>query len=234
VNQYSKTPTHRVKAPGVRSAVVAVILSRAELKRASRLRRPPDFFELRLDSLTAEIPAGEIDPATLRAPVIVTARDPAEGGVQQLSISQRCDLLLRFLPHAAFVDVELRFAAQMEPVLTAAAAAAVQRIISLHALDKTPPIDVTQRALEHARELSADVFKLAVRTDTAEQLGRLLAFFDEAEGDTRISAMGVGKLGRASRIELARRGSALNYAHLGRAAVPGQLSLAEIRRVLGR
>jgi 3-dehydroquinate dehydratase len=44
--------------------------------------------------------------------------------------------------------------------------------------------------------------------------------------------MGIGKLGRLSRRLLARNGSVLNYAHLGTRAVEGQLSLAEMRRVI--
>jgi 3-dehydroquinate dehydratase len=43
--------------------------------------------------------------------------------------------------------------------------------------------------------------------------------------------MGIGKLGRRSRLELARRGCLLNYAHLGSPAAPGQLSLRDLRRL---
>ena len=42
--------------------------------------------------------------------------------------------------------------------------------------------------------------------------------------------MGIGELGRRTRLELLRRGSVLNYAHLGRARIAGQPSLRDIRR----
>ena len=45
-----------------------------------------------------------------------------------------------------------------------------------------------------------------------------------------ISAMGIGKLGRLSRVRLMQAGSVLNYAHLGEPSLEGQLSLAEARR----
>ena len=48
----------------------------------------------------------------------------------------------------------------------------------------------------------------------------------------KIAAMGMGKLGRAARLWCAKRGSVLNYAHLGAAQIDGQLSVAQWRRAL--
>ncbi len=42
--------------------------------------------------------------------------------------------------------------------------------------------------------------------------------------------MGMGKLGRESRRVLMKRGSVLNYAHIGRTRVAGQPSLSDLRR----
>ncbi|HAK06297.1 MAG TPA: hypothetical protein DCO65_03350, partial [Spartobacteria bacterium] len=67
-------------------------------------------------------------------------------------------------------------------------------------------------------------------TDNHTQLRLLLDFFDEQDVDLAVSAMGTGKLGAKSRLELMRRGSVLTYAHLGRASFPGQPSLREIQR----
>ncbi len=88
--------------------IVGVIFSRADLQRAVRMRRPPDLFELRLDRLAHCI--AEVDAAVerLRAPLIITARHPREGGANHLSGRRRCALLLQFLSRAAYVDVELR------------------------------------------------------------------------------------------------------------------------------
>ena len=73
---------------------------------------------------------------------------------------------------------------------------------------------------------------MSSRTDTASDVRTLLEFYDRQRQQGPLAVMGIGKLGRASRLELARRGSALNYAHLGSAVVPGQLSLRDLRRVL--
>ncbi|MGI8821005.1 MAG: type I 3-dehydroquinate dehydratase [Chthoniobacterales bacterium] len=216
------------------SSLVAVIASATELQRALRLRRLPHFFELRLDALLPAIAKVEREIAKLRVPLVITARHPLEGGMNQLSAAQRADLLLRFLPRAAFVDVELRSAAELKAVLESAEQSRVARILSVHAQDGPQDLRFLHRCAAAARALRADVFKVVVRTDTKPELSELLHFFeDEIASGMPISAMGVGKEGRASRITLAKRGSALNYVHLGTARLLGQISLQEMRRFAG-
>ena len=221
-----------VKGSGALPLLVAVISSRPELVRATRLRQMPDFFELRLDALAPIADEVATSVARLHAPLIVTARHPLEGGRNNLAINRRRDLLLRFLPHAAFVDIELRSSRQLRVVLEAAERRNVRRILSVHELHGTPPPDRLQMLADTAAASGADLFKIATRTDTPEELERLLSFFESNKDRLAISAMGIGKLGRVSRRLLAARGSALNYAHLGSSAAEGQLSLAEMRRLL--
>jgi 3-dehydroquinate dehydratase-1 len=45
--------------------------------------------------------------------------------------------------------------------------------------------------------------------------------------------MGMGPLGRVSRLLLGQLGSTLNYGYLDSATVPGQWSAAELKRLLG-
>ncbi len=76
-----------VNRRNVASRVVGVIASPVALVRATRLRRPPDLFELRLDALRDSLGEVERMIPQLRAPLILTARHPAEGGVGGLSAS---------------------------------------------------------------------------------------------------------------------------------------------------
>jgi 3-dehydroquinate dehydratase-1 len=213
--------------------IVGVIFSRAGLQRALRMRKPPDLFELRLDRLVNCI--GEVKAAIdcLPAPLLITARDPREGGANHLSMPRRRALLLQFLPHAAWVDVELRSAHSLAPVLRSARARGIPTIISFHDFKTTPPASRLDEIVSGARSLGANVVKIATRTDTPAQLAALLDFFERQRGGETLVAMGIGKLGRASRLELARRGCLLNYAHLGLPAAAGQLSIRDLRRALG-
>ncbi|HEV2841740.1 MAG TPA: type I 3-dehydroquinate dehydratase [Chthoniobacterales bacterium] len=209
-----------------RQSIVGVIFSTRDLRRALRLRRPPDFFELRLDALVRHL--DEIEAATFPAPLIVTARDPREGGVNNLAARARRDLLLRFLPRAHSIDLELRSAPGFFSILDLARARNVQRIISFHDFHDTPPVFRLHQKARAAQEFGADIFKVATRTDTGAQLQRLLDFYDSTK--VPVAAMGLGRLGKSARRELIRRGSILNYAHLGGSRTAGQPSLADTRR----
>ncbi len=213
-----------------RPRVVSVIASRADLGRALAMRNPSDLFELRLDRLAGIVEQLENKLPRLRAPLIITARHPQEGGANNLSLRQRRELLTRFLPHACYIDVELRSASALRSLLTLAKQKKVRRIISFHNLKSTPPLRVLRAKARAAKVHGADIFKVATRTDIPVQLARLLDFTAKKEIDLSVSAMGIGRLGAISRVLLARAGSALVYASVAAGTdIEGQLSLEQLR-----
>ena len=213
-----------------RPRVVGVIGSRADLDRALKMRKRPDFFELRLDRLTGIVDQLENKLPRLRAPLIITARHAQEGGANKLSLRQRRDLLTRFLPHAYYVDVELRSASALRSLLTLAKQKKVQRIISFHNFKSTPPLRILAVKARVAKAFGADIFKVATRTDTPVQLARLLDFITGKDIGLPVSAMGIGKLGAISRVLLGRAGSTLVYGSVGsQTDTEGQLSLEQLR-----
>jgi 3-dehydroquinate dehydratase I len=212
--------------------IVGVIFTGSDLRRAVRMRSPPDLFELRLDALFARSDEVRAAIEDLRAPLIITARHPREGGLNQLSAQQRRDLLLRFLPHAAYVDIELRATAAFSAILEAARATGIGSILSFHDFKKTPSGPRLDEIARAARSLGADFLKIATRTDTPEQLTTLRDFLQRERLEMKVAAMGVGRAGRVSRFEFARLRSALNYGHLGNPQAEGQLSITQLRRIL--
>jgi 3-dehydroquinate dehydratase I len=218
--------------PHLRRRIVGVIASSAELNFAIRMGEPPDFFELRLDRLVQLIDRLENKISKLRAPLIITARHPMEGGANRLSSRQRYSLLARFLPRARYIDVELRSAPAFGSLLRLSQNQNVRRIISVHYLKSMPgPVRLLDKA-RAAKKYGADIFKLAARTDTPAQLTRLIDFAAARNLDVAVSAMGIGKLGAASRLLLACSGSALVYVSLGRSDIEGQISLEQFRALL--
>ena len=228
---------------GRRPRVVGVIMSQTDLDLAIRMRDLPDLFELRLDHLVrppsvaaATCGATEIvdeleeKVSRLRAPLIVTARHPQEGGANQLNLRQRRDLLSRFLRPARYIDIELRSAAGLHSLSKLARKKNVLRIISFHDLKATPDLGRLQFKARRAKSLGADIFKVATRTDTPAQLARLLDFITRKDLDLAVSAMGIGKLGAISRVLLAYRGSALIYGSVAATGdIEGQMSLEQLR-----
>jgi len=215
--------------PRLRHRVVGVITSPADLDFALRMGKPPDIFELRLDRLVRAIDRLENEISKLRVPLIITARHPIEGGANRLSAPQRHNLLARFLSRARYIDVELRSAPVFRSLLRMARKQNVRRIISVHCLRSTPSPNQLREKARAAKMYGADIFKLATRTDTPAQLTRLIDFVAAKERGVAVSAMGIGKLGAASRVLLACCGSALIYVSLGRSDIEGQISLEQLR-----
>jgi 3-dehydroquinate dehydratase I len=219
---------------GPRPRVVGVIISQTDLDLAIQMRERPDLFELRLDHLVGPAAAGldelEEKISRLRAPLIITARHPREGGANKLSLRQRRNLLSRFLPRSRYIDIELRSAAAFHSLCELAQKKNVRRIISFHDLKATPNLPGLQVKARRAKSLGADIFKVATRTDTPDQLARLLDFITKKDHGLAVSAMGVGKLGAISRVLLAYRGSALVYGSVAAASeIEGQMSLEQLR-----
>ncbi len=215
----------------VKARLVGVVTTKAELRAAAKMSRPPDLFEIRLDHFSKIDNELQEKMSILRAPRILTARDPREGGANNLSIKQRRELLLRFLPLAAYIDIELRSAKSMRPILLRARRENVRVIISFHDFNGTTTAAQLATKARAAKRIGADIFKVAILTDTRAQLTRLFDFAANADVDLPLSVMGMGKLGRESRRELMRRrASVLHYTSIGRARLAGQPSLSETRR----
>ena len=210
-----------------RPQLVGVIASPADFRFAVTMLEPPDLFELRLDHLCGALDQLERKMAILSSPVIITARDPREGGANNLSQKERHDLLLRFLPRAKYVDVELRSARAFKSLLAHARKQNVRRILSLHDFKSTPSARILRAKASLAKMHGADIFKIATRTDTPAQLTRLIDFVTDKGVDFPVSAMGIGKLGALSRVILAQLGSVLIYTSMGRPNVEGQLSIRQ-------
>jgi len=225
-----------------RQFLVGVIASRADLRIAARMKQPPDLFELRLDCLCDVLREVERKIAILNAPKIITARDPREGGANKLPLAKRRELLSRFLPHAKYIDVELRSARAFKPFLVKARKRNVRVILSFHDFRSTPSSRSLRAKVQAAKTLRADIFKVATQTSKPSDLARLIGLVakkdfassrrSQAKTDLPIAVMGMGKLGRVSRLLLGAYGSVLNYASLAESHIEGQLPLDVLRSAL--
>lgn len=206
-----------------------------------RSRPLPAALEWRLDSLFgADLVSGRPlpDPAALPTPplpLLLTARHPDEGGEHGLSADQRAALLRHFLPVAAAVDIELRSMDELARVATEARQAGKLVLASAHDFDGTPDADRLAELIRRGEQSAADAVKIAARTDDAVSLLRLLApLADRPKGAKPLILMGMGRLGRISRLTAVALGSPLAYGHLGHANVAGQWHAVELAEVLIR
>lgn len=190
-----------------------------------------DCIELRLDQLVPHLDAIAPAIAPLGIPVIATARHPAEGGADDLAAAQRSELYERFSPLVSWIDVEIRSLAELEATVASAQANGTGLIASFHDFEKCPPIDQLREQIGVARSRGADIVKIAVHLDRMSDLFSLAELPQEFEG-TRLSLMGMGPLGKLSRLVLAKAGSVLNYGYLTEANAPGQWPASQLKSLI--
>lgn len=168
-----------------------------------------DLLEVRLDAL----PHGCSMPEKWSLPVIATARNPREGGQNNLSLQERQQLLTAALSWAAILDIELASAKEFSPTITMAREQQHEVILSYHDFQKTPSLVELHDLAARAHDLGATTFKVAAMIQTEEELERLLEF-QQLPHSLPVAAMGIGPLGKKSRPLLAAAGSALVYGWL--------------------
>jgi len=213
-----------------RPEIVATAHSAAGLRAAGKLHRGQvDWVELRLDLLGVTEGALQKAVSTLRVPVLLTARHPAEGGAGNLSAAKRHRLLAELISEASALDLELRSVKTCRNLLQEAECQGVRKIISFHDFAKTPSLPRLRRIVADAVRQGADIVKVATFLCGPRDLAVLLSLQASASA-TPLATMGMGPLGRVSRLALAAAGSRLVYGYLDRPQVPGQWPALELKR----
>jgi 3-dehydroquinate dehydratase-1 len=214
--------SRKKRASAVKARVVGTTHTVAGLRAAARLRHGQgiDVVEVRLDCLAAHerLLTGLI--GAIRLPVLLTARHPLEGGAGNLTSSRRRTLLETFLPFASLIDVEARSAGAFAGVLETARRKRLEIVLSSHDFKQTPAVNALARIQREALWRGADICKIAVHLRNGADLARLLLFQTSAKQP--LATMGMGPLGKISRLLLPLAGSCLVYGYIDRPQVAGQ------------
>lgn len=203
--------------------VVGTVHSIPGLRAAARLRPGSgiDLVEARLDFLADTSDRLAAMLADIRLPILLTVRHPREGGNGNMTSARRRELLQQFLPSASMIDVELRSAGTFRELLIAARRRRVETVLSFHDFKGTPtPARLRRKQREAALHGSRVVCKIACQLRGAADLARLLLVQTGARGP--LATMGMGPLGKISRLLLPLAGSRLAYGYIDRPQVPGQ------------
>jgi 3-dehydroquinate dehydratase-1 len=189
-----------------------------------------DAVEVRVDSFSD--PPGVQQIAEVPLPTIVTVRCPEEGGLRSISDDDRRERYLALLPAAAAIDLGLRSAESMADLREVVLRKAKTLILSFHDFQRTPSLADLEDACAKMRDLGANIVKIATKTESISEVSRLLTLLERSS--TPLAVMGMGALGRASRLLFAKAGSALNYGWLDQPQVSGQWSAKEFVELLAR
>jgi 3-dehydroquinate dehydratase-1 len=215
--------------------IVGVVASRADWELVTQGDVSDlDLCELRIDLLVTEQVQQNEYLTPLRLPKILTIRDPREGGKDSLSENQRLQLFAELLPHVDYIDIELRNFNAYADLIAAARASTKRLIISVHDFERTPTQEQMERWAHEIETLYPEaIFKISAKLSRWEEMVRLGNFLVN-QSRIRVAAMGMGPLGKISRLLFACLGSELTYAACSQAVVSGQWDFRMLRSILSQ
>ena len=110
----------------------------------------------------------------------------------------------------------------------------VNILISEHNFTRIPNDLELKNYLTDVKRVKADGIKIAAMSNSDDDCTRLYKFAKKAKGFKFIAAFGMGETGKISRIWSLKEGANLTYGSIGKAAAPGQIDVALMRKAIDR
>jgi len=204
-----------------------------------------DVLEIRLDRIWGKGVKTEIEESRTfirglkqktKKPLILTIRRPEENeapGPGILPDESRLPFFEALIPLVDSVDIEI------DSVISGKVARLARRakkpvIGSYHNFRRLPPDNTLYEKMGRAKNLGADIFKVAALTEKPKETIRLLLFCNLFSGHHLICALVMGKGSVLPRIALPLFGSVLVYATLSAKTAPGQPDIKTLSADLKR
>ena len=133
-----------------------------------------------------------------------------------------------------WLDLERDCLHDYDEILKLAAPKGVKILISEHNFTRIPNDLELKNYLTDVKRVKADGIKIAAMSNTDEDCARLYKFAKRAKGFKLIAAFGMGETGKISRIWSLKEGANLTYGSIGKAAAPGQIDVALMRKAIDK
>lgn len=171
-------------------------------------------------------------------PLLFTFRTVKEGGEREIEEHEYFSLNKSVLETGLIdlLDIELFMEAEaIKEVVNMAHSKQIVVVLSNHDFEKTPSKEEIVSRLQMARQLGADIPKIAVMPHSAKDVISLLdasVTMKEGAPNQPIVTMSMGGKGAVSRMAGEIFGSAITFAAANKASAPGQIPLEELRTIL--
>ena len=208
-------------------------------------RSDPDLLEWRIDGYrhVQDINDSLDTLAELRfqfsdTPLVFTCRIHSEGGLKKLTRDQRHRLLTEVMAsgNLDIVDIELRNDVDfIRSIMETARNTSVRVILSYHDFKMTPNETFIFDTLLKARDLGADIAKVAVMSKGYHDVLTLLsATLKARQQGLKIPAitMSMGPQGRLTRLAGGLFGSDITFAGAATPTAPGQMPIDNLRQAM--
>lgn len=196
---------------------------------------PSNILEFRLDNLVEVAEQSTKVMRTVERPTLLTVRRPDEGGSNDLDDDARVKLYASHMSGTEVIDTEIT---SLETEAFSGFVSAIDEndsilVASYHNFNAWPGLNNIRAKVDRAYELGAVVPKVAIVIEEMSDLFELAELVTHHRSEGRlISAMGMGPLGKLSRLVLAKAGSCLNYGYLKTPNAPGQWSAEDLTRLI--
>ncbi len=170
--------------------------------------------------------------------VLFTIRSEKEGGNTLPSDITDIDGINSFVISnklADIVDVELGDGdCSRKKLVCLAHKNEVGIIMSYHNFSATPDLAYIANKLEAMHELGADICKVAVMPENKQDVYRLMeaAIYAKEKHNVPLVAISMGTLGAITRITGSLFGSDITFAALEQASAPGQIPVADLKKLM--
>lgn len=178
----------------------------------------------------------KIRDVLLKKPLIFTFRTAQEGGQKTIEATQYVQLCnaVAASQTADLIDVEMFFSSAAAQCVSAVHAHGGKVIGSWHNFEKTPTRAEIIVRFEAMQRMGADVLKMAVMPQTAQDVTTLMSAVSEVHTTVcrPLCAMSMGAMGCITRMAGESFGSCLTFATVGEASAPGQIAVSQLHAVL--
>lgn len=207
--------------------MICVSIADVSIKEAEKIITENELSEVRLDRLKA----GNDEIKSIfssKGKTIATYR-PVEGLDEE---SRKNALILAIESGASYVDVEVEASDSFKAdIIAAARKNKCMVIVSYHDFTKTPVMRELEQVLTWCYESGADIAKVACRVNSVEDNARLLSVYSM---NRNVISIGMGELGRITRIAATLLGAPFTYASIDRERItaPGQMDSASLKNII--
>ena len=209
------------------------------------LQYQPDLLEWRVDAFDPGIDRdGCIEVLSAlrgvigKIPLIYTVRSHLEGGLTKLSADQRQDVITAAIQtgYADIIDIELsNDDTFILNTLKAVQNSNLHMILSYHNFEGTPRPESIITILFQARNLGADIAKVAVMPQEFEDVLTLMGCAIKARKDglqIPMIAISMGELGSLTRFAGKLFGADITFASHEAVSAPGQIPIHALRQAM--
>ncbi len=197
------------------------------------LKGKVDLFEFRVDQFKNKdikhIRTLAHNVKKLNYSIILTIRSKEEGGAD-ISDNIRLDMFEKLVDLSDIVDIELNSKINQQ-VIKLSKENGKYALVSYHDFEKTPDLNQIQDIIDKGKALEADIIKYAFKVNNKEDVGKILSITHKNR-EKYLVAIGMGELGRITRVAGFFFGSVITYTYVGKSFAPGQIELEELIKEL--